>query len=172
LSLCHGQGTKKENVMLIAARTIRVNPAFLREIKEDNVELRDLIGQLAGELLTRRPRTHDPRQLFEMFSRLRDQLAIHFALEEAFGYFEDALDVAPRLSQKTEELRAEHDLFFRDICRLCDYVEQVVYDEQPMHSVRQVATRFAAFHDAFEQHEARERELIMEAFEDDLGVGD
>jgi hypothetical protein len=69
-------------------------------------------------------------------------------------------------------LRAEHDLFYRDICRLCDFVEQVLYDEKPSHSVRQVATRFASFYDAFEQHEARERELIMEAFEDDIGVGD
>ena len=158
--------------MLVAARTLRVNPAFLQEIKEDNVELREMLEALAGELITRRPRMHDPRRLFEMLSRLRDQLGIHFALEEAFGYFEDALDVAPRLSETTEELRAEHDLFFRDICRLCDFVEQVIYDEKPSHSVRQVATRFSAFHDAFQQHEARERELIMDAFDDDIGVGD
>jgi hypothetical protein len=158
--------------MLVAARTVGVNAAFLQEIKEDNVELRQLLQQLAGELLTRRPRTHDPRQLLELLGRLRDQLAIHFSLEEAFGYFDDAVDVAPQLSEKTAQLRAEHDLFFRDICRLCDFVEQVRYEDTPAYSVRQIASRFSAFNDAFEQHEARERELIMDAFEDDIGVGD
>jgi hypothetical protein len=29
---------------------------------------------------------HDPRRLHETLGRLRDQLGIHFALEEAFGY--------------------------------------------------------------------------------------
>ncbi len=158
--------------MLVAARTVRVNAAFLQEIKEDNIELRELLEQISGELLIRRPRLHDPRQLLALLGRLRDQLGIHFALEEAFGYFDDAVDVAPQLSEKTEELRAEHDLFFRDICRLCDFVEQIAYEETPAFSVRQIASRFAAFHDAFQQHEARERELIMAAFEDDIGVGD
>jgi iron-sulfur cluster repair protein YtfE (RIC family) len=158
--------------MLVAARTVRVNAAFLQEIKEDNVELGDLLQQLSAELLTRRPRTHDPRLLLDLLNRLRDQLGIHFSLEEAFGYFEDAVDVAPQLSEKSEQLRSEHDLFFRDICRLCDFVEQVIYEEKPAFSFRQIASRFSAFHDAFEQHEARERELIMDAFDDDIGVGD
>lgn len=158
--------------MLVASRTLTVNAAFLQEIKQDNVELRDLLGDLSQQLLQRRPRLGGSRELVELLGRLRDQLAIHFALEEAFGYFDDAVDVAPRLSERAEQLRLEHDMFFRDVCGICEQAEQLLYDETSSRTLRQIATRFAAFYNALEQHEARERELIMEAFDDDIGVGD
>jgi hypothetical protein len=158
--------------MLLATRTVTINPAFLHEIKEDNVELREVLAQLVNRLLQRRQRPADARTLVEMLGRLRDQLAIHFSLEEAFGYFENATAVAPRLSRQAEELRSEHNLFFRDICSICEQAEQLLYHEVPGQVLRQIAARFAAFHDAFQLHESRERELIMAAFDDDIGVCD
>ena len=158
--------------MLVASRTVTVNAAFLQEIKQDNVELRELFHLATARLYQPRLRLSDSRSLVDLLGRLRDQLAIHFALEEAFGYFEDAIDVAPRLSHRADELRAEHDMFFRDVCGICDQAEQLLYHETSSRVMRQISTRFAAFHDAFQQHEARERELIMEAFDDDIGVGD
>jgi hypothetical protein len=158
--------------MLVATRTVTINPAFLQEIKEDNVELRELLAQLASRLLQRRHRVADARLLVDLLGKLRDQLAIHFSLEEAFGYFENAMAVAPRLSRQAEELRSEHDLFFRDICSLCEQAEQLLYHEVSGLVLRQIAARFAAFYDGFQQHENRERELIMAAFDDDIGVCD
>ncbi len=158
--------------MLVATTTVSINAAFLQEIKQDNVELRDLLQRLSGQLLQRRPRIHESRSLVECLQRLRDQLALHFALEEAFGYFENAVDIAPRLSERADELRGEHDLFFRDICGICEQAEQLMYHEVSPRTLRQIATRFGDFHDALQQHEARETELIMEAFDDDIGVGD
>ena len=158
--------------MLVATSTLSVNAAFLQEIKQDNVELRDLLCELSERLLRRRPRVADAREMVEMLSRLRDQLAIHFSLEEAFGYFENATSIAPRLSERAESLRSEHDLFFQDICSICEHAEQLLYQEASPRTVRQVATQYADFHEAFQQHEAREVELIMEAFDDDIGVGD
>jgi len=158
--------------MLLATHTVTVNAAFLQEIKQDNVELRDLLQTISGRLLRRRPRVSDARDLVELLVRLRDQLAMHFALEEAFGYFENAVDIAPRLCERAAELRTEHDLFFRDICGMCEQAEQLLYHEASPRTLRQVATRYAAFYDGLQQHEARENELIMEAFDDDIGVGD
>lgn len=158
--------------MLVATRTVAVNAAFLQEIKQDNVELRELLRDISQQLLQRRLRLSDSRGLCELLTRLRDQLAIHFALEEAFGYFENAVDIAPRLSERADELRSEHDLFFVDICGICEQAEQLLYHETSARTLRQVATRYSDFYDALKQHESREAELIMEAFDDDIGVGD
>ncbi|MCA9267959.1 MAG: hemerythrin domain-containing protein [Planctomycetales bacterium] len=158
--------------MIIATRTVAVNAAFLQEIKQDSVELQHLLQETADQLLHPRSRVKDVRSLADLLAQLRDQLAMHFALEEAFGYFEDALEVAPRLSRRAEELRSEHDLFFRDICSLCDHVDSLPGEENWRMAMRGVAARFSAFFDAFHQHETRERELIMEAFDDDIGCGD
>ncbi len=158
--------------MLVATRTVGINAAFLQEIKQDNVELRELLQDVSQRLLQRRPRLSDSRPLVELLTRLRDQMAMHFALEEAFGYFENAVDIAPRLSERADGLRAEHDLFFIDICGICEQAEQLLYHETSARTLRQIATRYADFYDALQQHEARETELIMEAFDDDIGVGD
>ena len=114
----------------------------------------------------------DARSLVEKLTRLRDQLAVHFSLDEAFGYFENAVSIAPRLSERADSLRSEHDLFFHDICAICEQAEQLLYHEASPRTLRLVCTRYADFYDALQQHEAREAELIMEAFDDDIGVGD
>ena len=158
--------------MLVATTTLSVNAAFLQEIKQDNVELRDLLRDVSQQLLQRRPRVSDAREMVEKLTLLRDQLAVHFSLEEAFGYFENAVSIAPRLSERADSLRSEHDLFFQDICSICEQAEQLLYHEASPRTLRQVAARYSDFYEALQQHEAREAELIMEAFDDDIGVGD
>ena len=158
--------------MLVATYTLSVNAAFLQEIKQDNVELRELLSEVSQQLLQRRPRVSDARDMVEKLTRLRDQLAVHFSLEEAFGYFENAVSIAPRLSERADSLRSEHDLFFQDICSICEQAEKLLYHEASPRTLRQVATRYSDFYEALQQHEAREAELIMEAFDDDIGVGD
>ena len=159
--------------MLTATRTVTINAAFLQEIKQDNIELRQLVASLAGLLIQPRPqRMQNWRQVAEDLGRLRDQLAMHFALEEAFGYFEDAVDVAPRLSTRAETLRAEHDRFFLHVCDLVELAERLLYHEQPPRQMAAVMQGFQQFHADFSRHEAQERELIMEAFDEDIGVGD
>ena len=158
--------------MVVATGTVTVNAAFLHEIKQDNVELKQVLSRLDFQVGHVRNASGDIRLIAELLVRLRDQLAFHFSLEEAFGYFEDATDVAPRLSQRAEELRAEHVKFFVMICQICDRAEQLVYRETGQPEIKRILARFAAFHDGLRQHERRERELIMEAFDDDIGVGD
>ena len=93
--------------------TVTVNAAFLQEIKEVNQELWSLLAEL-------RHRCQRPiapghcRQLIDKISLLRDQLALHFSLEEAYGYFDDPVDVAPQLSRQAEHLRSEHRELYQD----------------------------------------------------------
>jgi hypothetical protein len=158
--------------MAVITRTVTVNAAFLQEIKDDAEELRSLFGRLEVCLLDESPPCMSRRQLFTALSALRDQLAMHFALEEAYGYFEDAIDVAPRLSMKADRLRGEHDALYNDICEMVDQAERLLHRELPASRVGQVVRRFGDFLETFQEHESAENHLIQQAFNEDLGGWD
>jgi hypothetical protein len=156
--------------MKVLKKSLSLNAAFLQEIKEDNRQLGDLWqGVLA---LLARPRRVSARLIVDKMWDLRDQLAMHFALEDAYGYFENAIGQAPRLSEQAELLRAQHDELFLEMCELVEEAEKLLYDETPARSRTEMAVRFYRFHALFQEHEIRENELIFEAFDDDIGVGD
>jgi hypothetical protein len=158
--------------MAIVARTVSINPAFLQEIKDDHHELRQLLHH-TGAMLNRpswMPAELD--ELYELFEKLRDQLAMHFALEEAYGYFEDAVTVAPHLCRRAERLRGQHDELYSELCGLADRVETLVYDKPPESALDDVAANFRRFCERLQQHELDERAMILAALDDDLGAGD
>jgi hypothetical protein len=158
--------------MAVLTGTLTVNAAFLREIKEDNRRLRELFDQTAE--MCRRPcrGTRAVRQIVDHFWELRDQLALHFTLEDAYGYFEDALMESPRLSGEAERLHAQHESLFLEMCQLVDLAEEVLYHERHESEGSSVTAGFHAFQARFERHERAENELIRAAFDDDIGVGD
>ena len=81
--------------------TVTVNAAFLQEIKEVDQELWSLLGDLRHRC--QRPIAPGQcRLLIDKLCQLRDQLALHFSLEEAYGYFDDPVEVAPQLSRQAE----------------------------------------------------------------------
>lgn len=158
--------------MAVATGTMAVNAAFLQEIKEDNRELRRLLN-LTGTMLAVSDAGPVPtREVVNMICQLRDQLAMHFSLEEAYGYFDDAINIEPRLSEAAEALRGEHETLFLDICNLVDESEQLLYHENNSASLQRIAQRFVTFRRRFQKHETREEELILASFDDDIGVGD
>ena len=159
--------------MAIRTTTVTINAAFLREIKEDNQRLKELLAELR-EALGERP-TNDAltrHQLIEKLSDFRDLLATHFALEEAFGYFDEPLMAAPRLAERAEELRQEHARLFVRLCGLVDQAEDIFQREPHERAYRLIAEQFRQFDSDLQVHEQAENELIMEAFNADIGVGD
>jgi hypothetical protein len=98
---------------------------------------------------------------------------MHFALENALGYLDDALEVAPRLDRRAKALRNEHEVLFADFCEIVDEAEALLdIQPKPRRSVTRVAVLFFDFQARLQAHEAREVELILEAFDDDVGCGD
>jgi hypothetical protein len=158
--------------MAIAQRTVSINPAFLQEIKDDHHELRQLMHHTRAMLDHSGPAEIEYSRLFEMFGKLRDQLAMHFALEEAFGYFEDAISVAPHLSRRAESLRSEHRRLFAELCRMVESSEQLLYHETPDTGLSRLSVEYHRFSTLFQEHELQECDLILEAFNDDIGTGD
>src|SRR2546423_8419932 len=151
--------------------TVTVNAAFLKEIKEIKRELWPLLAVL--RLRGQRPFAPGQcRLLIDKLCQFRDQLALHFSLEEAYGYFEGPLDVAPRLCGEAERLRAEHKELYMDFCDLIERAERMFYDEQHAALALWIGPEFLQFNQRLRGHEQRENELIMDAYDGDIGVGD
>lgn len=151
--------------------TVTVNAAFLQEIKDVNQELWALLRELSHRC--QRPiAPAQGRHLIDKLCTLRDQLALHFSLEEAYGYFDDPIDVAPQLSTQAEHLRAEHKEMYTDLCDMIERAERMFYDEQHTELALWIGPEFLAFDGRLRDHEDRESDLITEAYSGDLGVGD
>lgn len=152
-------------------QTLGVNAAFLNEIKEDHVELRQLLDK-ARRVVDEPQRKSCPRELYHLLLAIQDRLAIHFSLEEAYGYCEVALSIAPRLSSRARKLRDEHRTLYTQFGRVVEIAEQLVYHERPIHAGVLLTSQFRHFDKQLDEHERQEIELILEAFDDDVGVGD
>jgi iron-sulfur cluster repair protein YtfE (RIC family) len=151
-------------------RGLSVNAAFLKDIKDDSRDLKHLMDRILP--LAKHPQTASNhwRELSGLFADLRDQLALHFALEEAYGYFDDALISAPRLSVMAEALRGQHSRLFERIRGLADKSCEVSADSPE--KVARLLNDFQHFREELEHHEEEELKLILDALENDLGVGD
>jgi hypothetical protein len=146
------------------------NAAFLLEIKEDNRRLRELLSQATKCFA--QPCYQHPASRLRILTELRDQLAMHFALENAYGYLADVVDYAPRLCERAHAMLAEHEELFREISHLVEDAESSFEGVPRSTAQRRLAWKFFEFRDHFLDHESRENELIMDAFDEDIGVGD
>lgn len=158
--------------MAIATGILAVNAAFLRDIKDDNRRLHDLLDETSRLFASTNSVEVKARRVVNALVELRDQLALHFALEEAYGYFEDALESTPNLTERAEKLRSQHRELFVELCGIVDQAEQGLYHENPKANCVPLEERFQRFLDDLRQHEAREVDMIMEALSNDVGVGD
>lgn len=149
---------------------VTINAAFLQEIKADHQQLKELLERLRALATEPKALPNHVRECVDLLDQLRDQLAFHFSLEEAYGYFEDALETAPELSEQALMLRSQHAELFVLARDLADVAAQQA-SESPAGFV-QLAEQFFAFDKALEAHESAELNLILAALEDDIGVGD
>jgi hypothetical protein len=143
-------------------RTVTVNAAFLEEIKQVHEDLWQVfreVRQTLSEPLHVRSRR---RELIGRLERLRDQLALQFALEEAYGYFEDPAYVTPQQCEQAGELRAEHRKLYAQLCELVEDAQQWHFEGQWSLFRSRVVAEFAAFDNRFQLHESREHQLIQQ----------
>ncbi len=174
--------------MLRSTRSsVGLNAAFLKEIKDDHQELHRLMDEAVAWLAsshgnspvnTRQQETRDENlsdgcdgehRAGGLLRRLQTQLRTHFRLEEDFGYFADAVKEQPWLGNQAAELQAEH----RPLLEKMDDLVRTAHSaaSQPK-SDSQLQMRFQQFLQDFRRHEDDEIDLIMRAFNDEIGVGD
>jgi hypothetical protein len=153
---------------------VLLNAAFLLEIKEDNARLLKLRNLLENVLADARFRRRQGRRFIRLLDELRDQLAMHFALEEAYGYLDHAVVEDPNLSNRAADLRSQHRGFY---CYLSEIVQHC-QDAIRCHGAScfavppETAKRFQEFNNQLQEHEEQEKALIHEALCVDTGVGD
>ncbi|MCH8923688.1 MAG: hypothetical protein IIA67_11150 [Planctomycetes bacterium] len=158
--------------MSVVTTTVTINTAFLEEIKEDDRQLRHLLSEARATFTQRRFHRAWLIRTVALLSDLRDQLALHFTLEESFGYFDEPICAAPWLSERAEALRSQHRDLFIQMCEIVDRAERSLEPHARRTRLDRVSDRFDEFLAALEQHEADETDLIFQAYNDDIGVGD
>ena len=157
--------------MLTAQGTLTINAAFLQEIKEENCELHQLLHDCQAALCTPGATAADPNLAVELLGRLRNQLSLHFALEETYGYFDDAVHVTPQLADRALKLRSQHSELFLSLCGIADRAEKML-DEGQSADLAGIMGEFEEFHSRFQDHEAQETELIVQVVNEEIGCGD
>jgi hemerythrin len=146
-----------------------VNAAFFQEIKEDHQQLQCLLERLRELVLSKPSLANHVREFSRLLEALRDQLAFHFTLEEAYGYFEDALERAPHLHSQAGRLREQHAELYLMAQRVTDNSANMSHS---IEDAERLADQFVAFDAALRAHESAETQMILEAIHQDVGVGD
>ena len=92
---------------------------YIRDIRSAYSQLRLQIHDLIidGDISASR--------LASLLAELRDQLAMHFALEEAYGYFHNPVEVEATLAETARRLRAEHSPLYLRCSQLADHAENL-----------------------------------------------
>lgn len=147
--------------MLRANVVVRVNAAFLQEIKDENQRLKTLLHELNESLSPGRCGCLEPERFSELTEDLRDQVALHFALEEAYGYFDDVSETTTKVTNAAELLRAEHATLLREISEIAESAADLLKNKLPQPAKEQLIERAIRFHNGLLKHEARESELII-----------
>lgn len=164
----------KGNDMTAATNTstVTVNAAFLQEIKEVNQEMWD--GFCSLESMCSRPMSLKDHcfELTGRLSDLRDQLALHFALEEAYGYFDEPEDAMPGIAERASSLRGQHRTLYQEFDLLVEQAETLLYERRLAALTTVIPVAFDQFAARFRQHEAEESALLQEVWTQDTGVGD
>lgn len=156
---------------IIATKTVTVNAAFLQEIKDVNRGLWGLFDTVE-QFCSRPISIHGASKKFvELLNELRDQLALHFALEEAYGYFDDPAHVEPWISDRVDSIRGEHRYLYVAMCELVEHAESLYSEGNWASLATKMPAKFGSYYQQFKEHEWKEQELILQAYMDDIGVG-
>ena len=150
-----------------------VNAAFFREIKEDHHQLQCILDKLRQLVASPPALANHLKEFSERSSELRDQLAFHFTLEEAYGYFEDAIERAPRFHEPAGRLRDQHAELYLMAERVAESAANAIaLPNDKEQCAERLAELFTIFDTALKAHESAELRLILDAIQVDVGVGD
>ncbi len=147
-----------------------INAAFFQEIKEDHQQLNAILERLDKLAHAREAVENHKRGFTETLSDLRDQIAFHFTLEEAYGYFEDALEGSPWLHDAAGSLRGEHAALYLTITEIADKAHEALAAADA--DWPGLADTYLEFRHQLRSHETSEMKLILDAMQRDLGTGD
>lgn len=115
------------------ATVMVVNPAFLLEIKDSNPDLWAAVRELRS--LCQPPsvlaQQHEPaetlRRLTRLLDSVRDAVALHFSLEETYGFLTVPADHVARPDHRVETAKGQHTTLYLGITDLAEQAEELQY---------------------------------------------
>lgn len=152
------------NVRPMATSTLGVNAAFLQEIKDSNPDLTHIVHEVRTTCQSEMPAAAVAKRLVRLLDDLRDCLAFQFALEESYGYIENAKSVSETLSDLAKRARDEHCTLYLEISSLCEQAEELQYRGFAAEHVEELIRETEGFDAALIQHERLEAELVARAY--------
>lgn len=136
---------------------------YVRHLAAEHRRLHGILRRLQDSLVYAVGPDEAPTftEVVRILGRLRDELAHHFAQEEAGGCLDEAVSHCPRLSAEARRIGAEHPELLAEADRLIARVQQL----EPT-SVNQFALQreFESFFHNIRAHEKSESDLLRQGF--------
>lgn len=139
---------------------------LVEEIRREHDELRELLGNI-HHMLAKRLET--VAGVSEKLASLGEHVETHFAGEETAGFFDDVVDCAPRLSDRIDALRTEHQQLLSVVRQLNDVASE---GDGSSDWWQRLEAAFHDFSNKLMHHEGAENEILLEAYTDDIGAAD
>lgn len=150
--------------MITQKSNITINAAFLQEIKDNNLQL-DEVLELLNTLCSMDGKTFlEPRQFRDLIHELRDLLAMHFSLEDAFGYFIGPSFIIPVLNKEAARLKSQHEELYIEINAIVELTDTLFASGHTEIITTNLIQRFNRFHEDLRKHESEEYDLILIAY--------
>lgn len=136
--------------------------AFAAAFEAEHREMRQRVTALRNAVNRNRAWSRETaREAVEAVEAMRTHLHHHFAQEEAGGYLEQALVMAPRFSDEAQVLLAQHPVMLNHIDQVADVAQGALEDAelwpQLRLQVKDLLFKLAA-------HEGAENRIVQQAF--------
>ena len=135
-------------------------------IVHEHAQLRLILDSVRETLLDRQA---TPQVVAAMIIELSSRIKQHFDHEEQGGFFEEVIDVAPRLSDRAEALLQQHLEFVDQLDLLQQHAESPAPSDSWWARLIQL---FDEFLHRFLAHEQAENALLLQAYNEDIGAED
>ena len=149
----------------------KAGASIVKETQDEHRACMQLLSEVE-ECLDRPP--DDPAgwisDLKQRLTRLTAALDEHFTGEEAGPMFRDLPIRHPRLAGPLKQLEDEHKEMRVDLQSVRDKAEEL--DQPEVFELRELNARVQLFVARLRRHEAAENELVIQAYWDEVGVGD
>ena len=138
----------------------------LEHVRHDHARLHTLLGDTRRRLTQREETVND---VATMLGSVCEHLVDHFKLEEDGGFFQQLTAQAPRLSDIAETLEEEHVHLLETAQSLAKIAREGDGSDSWW---SRLETDFLDFSKRMLQHEAKEHDLLQQAYGEDIGSHD
>jgi hemerythrin len=142
--------------------TIETHRAFISAFGAEHHELQRLVHAL-GEAVREKVSWNREAaiEVTDLLAELRCHLEHHFAQEEAGGYLEEALTLAPRFSAEAAELLRQHPQMLDKTVSVCKAADRAVNEPAVWAPLKRELTELIK---ALVAHESAENQIVQRAF--------